>query len=73
MVGTNLPTFMNISLTKLIMYHEVHMLILNKYKGFKGIKVEPVKWLRQITEAYPNLFYHWGIGLQIILSYWTDF
>jgi RNA-directed DNA polymerase len=65
----NLPTFMNKSLAKMNMYHEVHMLILNKYMGFKASKVKAVKWLRQITEAYPNLFCHWEIGLQISLSY----
>lgn len=39
--------------------------ILNKYKRFKGSKVKAVKWLRQMTCVYPNLFYHWALGYKL--------
>jgi len=35
--------------------------ILNKYESFKGSKVKALKWLRKVTDSYPNLFYHWGL------------
>ena len=40
--------------------------ILNKYKRFKGSKVKAVRWLRQVTVSFPNLFYHWEVGYKLV-------
>jgi uncharacterized protein with ParB-like and HNH nuclease domain len=35
-------------------------------QSFKGSKVKAVKWLRRVTNSYPNLFYHWGLGYKLV-------
>jgi group II intron reverse transcriptase/maturase len=34
--------------------------VLKKYKGLKGSYNRAYKWLTQIKESYPTMFYHWG-------------
>ena len=48
------------------LHHRMIRWILNKYKRFKGSKVKAIKWLRQITVSYPNLFYHWELGYKLV-------
>jgi len=48
------------------LHHRMIRWILNKYKRFKGSKVKAVKWLRQVTTSYPNLFYHWQLGYKMV-------
>jgi len=48
------------------LHHRLLRWILNKYKSFKGSKVKAVKWLRRITNSYPNLFYHWELGYKLV-------
>lgn len=47
------------------LHHRMIKWILNKYKRFKRSKVRAIQWLRQITQAYPYLFYHWELGYQL--------
>jgi hypothetical protein len=48
------------------LHHRIIRWILNKYKGFRGSKVKAVIWLRHISDAYPYLFYHWGLGYKLV-------
>lgn len=48
------------------LHHRLIRWILNKYKSFKGSKVKAVKWLRRVTNSYPNLFYHWELGYKMV-------
>ncbi|WP_394332182.1 group II intron maturase-specific domain-containing protein [Anditalea andensis] len=48
------------------LHHRLIRWILNKYKSFKGSKVKAIKWLRQVTVSYPNLFYHWEQGYKLV-------
>lgn len=35
--------------------------VLNKYKGFKGSRRKADRWIAEIKESYPTMFYHWTI------------
>ena len=35
--------------------------VLNKYKGFKGRYSRAYKWIDEIKNSYPTMFYHWTI------------
>ena len=48
------------------LHHRIISWVLNKYKRFKGSKIRAIRWLRQITNAYPTLFYHWGLGYKLV-------
>jgi RNA-directed DNA polymerase len=48
------------------LHHRMLRWTLNKFKRFKGSKVKAVAWLRRITHSYPNLFYHWSLGYQLV-------
>lgn len=48
------------------LHHRMIRWILNKYKSFKGSKVKAIKWLRQVTVSYPNLFYHWELRYKLV-------
>jgi len=53
---------------KPVFYHLHHRLIkwaLKRYKRFKGSRVLAVRWLRKMTIAFPNMFYHWSLGYQL--------
>ena len=47
------------------LHHRLIKWILKKYKRFKGSQILAVKWLRKMTIAFPNLFYHWSLGYQL--------
>lgn len=47
------------------LHHRLIKWLLNKYKRFKRSRVLAVKWLRQITKSYPNMFYHWALGYKL--------
>lgn len=47
------------------LHHRLIKWILNKYKRFKRSRVLAIKWLRRVTNQYPNLFYHWALGYQL--------
>ena len=47
------------------LHHRMIRWILNGYKRFKRSKVKAIKWLRWISNSYPNLFYHWTLGYQL--------
>jgi len=54
---------------KPVFYYLHHRMIkwtLNKYKRFKRSKVKAVKWLRWVFASFPNLFYHWTLGYQLL-------
>jgi group II intron reverse transcriptase/maturase len=54
---------------KPVFYYLHHRLIkwtMNKYKRFKRSKVKAVKWLRRVFNSFPNLFYHWTLGYQLL-------
>ena len=38
--------------------------VLKKYKRFKKCHKRGYKWLHQIRQEFPNLFYHWEIGIK---------
>ena len=48
------------------LHHRMLPWILNKYKRSKRSKVKAVRWLRQITVSFPNLFYHWDLGCKLV-------
>ncbi len=48
------------------LHHRTIKWVLNKYKRFKRSKVKAVRWLRWVYKSYPNLFYHWGLGYQLV-------
>jgi len=48
------------------LHHRTIKWVLNKYKRFKGSKVKAVRWLRWVYKSYPNLFYHWALGYQLV-------
>ncbi len=48
------------------LHHRLIRWILNKYKSFKGSKLKAIKWLRHVTNSYPNLFYHWSLGYKLV-------
>ncbi len=47
------------------LHHRMIKWILKKYKRFKNSRKRAVKWLRRITNDYPNLFYHWTLGYKL--------
>lgn len=47
------------------LHHRLIKWILKKYKRFRDSRVRAVKWLRRVTNQYPNLFYHWSLGYQL--------
>ena len=51
------------SLQKLIRQFHFHLAkwVLNKYKGLQGSYNKAYKWLAEIKESYPNMFYHWTL------------
>ena len=48
------------------LHHRLIIWISNKYKSFKGSKINAVKWLRHISKSCPNLFYHWELGYKLV-------
>jgi RNA-directed DNA polymerase len=48
------------------LHHRMINWILNKFKRFKRSKVKAVAWLRRIARSYPNLFYHWSLGYNLV-------
>jgi len=48
------------------LHHRTIKWVLNKYKRFKGSKFKAVRWLRWVYKSYPNLFYHWALGYQLV-------
>ena len=53
---------------KPVFYYLHHRLLkwaMKRYKRFKGSRVLAVNWLRKMTTAFPNLFYHWNLGYQL--------
>ena len=52
------------------MYKRFHFRIvkwaLNKYKRFKKSYKKGYEWLHKVRLDYPNLFYHWSIGVKTI-------
>jgi hypothetical protein len=47
------------------LHHRLLKWAMKRYKRFKGSRVLAVKWLRKMTIAFPNLFYHWSLGYQL--------
>jgi len=47
------------------LHHRMIKRILKKYKRFKNSRKRAVRWLRRITNDYPNLFYHWTLGYKL--------
>jgi RNA-directed DNA polymerase len=47
------------------LHHRLLKWIMKRYKGLKGSRVLAVKWLRKMTIAYLDLFYHWGLYYQL--------
>ena len=41
--------------------HRLVKWVLNKYKGFKGRYSRAYKWIDEIKNSYPTMFYHWTI------------
>ena len=39
------------------------------YCNDTGYEVKAVKWLRRVTNSYPNLFYHWELGYKMVWSF----
>ena len=48
------------------LHHRTLKWVLNKYKRFKRSKVKAVRWLGWVYKSYPNLFYHWVLGYQLV-------
>ena len=48
------------------LHHRTLKWVLNKYKRFKRSKVKAVRWLGWVYKSYPNLFYHWALGYQLV-------
>ena len=48
------------------LHHRMLKWVLNKYKRFKRSKVKAARWLRWVYKSYPNLFYHWVLGYQLV-------
>ena len=48
------------------LHHRTIKRVQNKYKRFKRNKVKAVRWLRWVYKSYPNLFYHWTLGYQLV-------
>ena len=44
------------------LHYRILKWIVNKYKRFRGSRIRTVKWFRDMTRSYPNLFYHWPFG-----------
>ena len=48
------------------LHHRLIRWVLNKYKSFKGSKIKAAGWLKRVAKSYPNLFYHWGLGFNLV-------
>ena len=52
---------MEFAKTNKTIYFHLAKWVLNKYKGLQGSYNKAYKWLAEIKESYPNMFYHWTL------------